>query len=91
MIFAAGGGVDPATASIINLIGGLGASGAAVAVVWMFLGFLRGFLSSMQANQEKMAERQNATMKDVGDTLREFNRTSNTICRAELAARKLGQ
>ena len=91
MIFAAGGGVDPATASIINLIGGLGASGAAVAVVWMFLGFLRGFLSTMQSNQEKMADRQNDALRAVNETLRDFNSKSNTICRAELAHRRASQ
>ena len=93
MIFplAAGSVVDPATSSIVNLIGGLGASGAAVAVVWMFLSFLRSFLTAMYANFEALAERQGQIMRETSDALRDFTKNQHTICRAELAARKLNQ
>ena len=87
-LIAAGGVVDPATSSIVNLIGGLGSAGAAVAVVWMFLWFLRGFLTQMYASFEALAERQGSIIKDNSDAFRDFNKSVNTICRAELAMRK---
>lgn len=88
IILAAGGNaVDPMTGSIFNLIGGLGSAGAAVFVVWLFLNYLKGFQTEMYKNFEALAERQGQILRDVSDTLREFNRTSNDICRTDSVPR----
>jgi hypothetical protein len=77
--------MDPATGSILQLIGGLGQSAAAVAVVWMFLGFLKGFLSDLVGRIEAMIDQQAKATQTHSDVLREFNRSVNGICKVDMA------
>ncbi len=81
-------GVDPTSSSIISLIGSLGSAGAAVAVAWMFLAYLKS--ESIQRETEvgrrdkrweELADRYAGVIKDNSDAMRQFSIGVNTICR----------
>jgi hypothetical protein len=69
-LWAEGASVDPGVGSIVQLVGGLGASAAAVLVVWIFVGYMK---STAGQNSE--------ALNNLAEAVREMKAMVSNACR----------
>lgn len=79
--------VDTSTVGVLNLIGSLGPSAAAIFVVWMFLQFLRVEGDKRDKTHAEIVDRCVAALKENTESNREFVKSIGTICKATGSSR----